>query len=114
MDGLVDKFSVFDFFNLIIGGFLFLVGLGVGFYFNLEKSFINELADVFMEYTLIVAIVMLALSFVLGLLMSEIECLIFYKWLKWETKLMSECLKDFRVVENIKCCFFRLRYYTFK
>lgn len=66
MDGLVDKFSVFDFFNLIIGGFLFLVGLGVGFYFNLEKSFINELADVFMEYTLIVAIVMLALSFVLG------------------------------------------------
>lgn len=102
MDGLVDKFSVFDFFNLIIGGFLFLVGLGVGFYFNLEKSFINELADVFMEYTLIVAIVMLALSFVLRLLMSEIECLIFYKWLKWETKLMSECLKDFRVVENIK------------
>ena len=40
MDGLVDKFSVFDFFNLIIGGFLFLVGLGVGFYFNLET--INE------------------------------------------------------------------------
>ena len=102
MDGLVDKFSVFDFFNLIIGGFLFLVGLGVGFYFNLEKSFINKLADVFMEYTLIVTIVMLALSFILGLLMSEIECLIFYKWLRWETKLMSECLMDFRVVENIK------------
>ncbi len=102
MDGLVDKFSVFDFFNLIIGGFLFLVGLGVGFYFNLEKSFINKLADVFMEYTLIVTILMLALSFVLGLLMSEIECLIFYRWLKWETKLMSECLKDFRVVENIE------------
>ena len=102
MDGLIEKFNVFDFFNLIIGGFFFLVGLGGYFYFNTEKSFFSKLTYIFTEYTLLSAVVLFVLSFVLGIIMSELEYFFFYEKLKWEQKLISECLRDFRIVENKK------------
>ena len=102
MDGVFEKFSVFDFFNLIIGGTLFILGLGVCFYPNIDKNFIDKLTDISTEKVILGTIVLIGISLVLGSVISEIEYLVFYYMLRWEDKLISKCLVDFRVVGNMR------------
>lgn len=102
MDSITEKFSVFDYFNLLIGGMVFLFGLGLCGYPE-TKSILLNISNMISGSTFLLIIAMIlfvCLSFVVGTVINEIGNWIFKGWLKWEQNLVKKCLISENVVGN--------------
>lgn len=98
MDSIMEKFSVVDFFNMIIGGFIFFLGMTVlapdiRSYLKLDEE------RNFIEGILLIA-VFLALSYIVGLILYQIEQEIICKRLSYQNKMIEDCLINPKVVDN--------------
>ena len=110
MDSVTEKFSVFDFFNLIIGGIIFLLGVGSCHYAEVIAigTVISELLSD-NDFLLFVAIVLfISLSFIIGSTINELAHLFFVYILQWEKRMIEGCLNNNHLIENnIKLNVFR-------
>lgn len=110
MDSITDKFSVFDFFNYIIGGFVFWLGLGICNY-SQAMEFSISIASVVgdSDFLLFVTIVLfIGCSLVTGTVINEIANWIFNTKLQWEKNLIDTCLNKSKLIKNeIKLDIFR-------
>jgi len=102
MDGVTEKFSVFDFFNLIIGGSVFLMGLAVCNYSQVIEfaptiaAFIEN-----SDFMLFVAIILfLVCALIAGTVINEIAHWFFDTIFHRERTLIEICLNKNRLVKN--------------
>lgn len=102
MDGVTEKYSVFDFFNLIIGGVIFFVGLGICNH--------SQLAEIFTKIDILVgdsdfAIIFIIIFFVgcslvIGTVINEFAHLLFCTMLQSEKKIIKACLNKGQLIHN--------------
>lgn len=102
MNGITEKFSIFDYFNLLIGGLVFLLGIGVCEYPNSICFMVAWAATIEKStFLLIISIVILiTVSFVLGAIINEISRWFFKTRLELEKRTIGKCLSDPAVVDN--------------
>ena len=102
MDSITEKFSVFDFFNLMIGGMIFLFGIGICKYPQ-AMMFCKALADLIGESTflLIIAIILtIGISYVIGTVINEAAYFIFERRYILEKNIIESCLNRNGIIEN--------------
>lgn len=102
MDSVTDKYSVFDFFNLIIGGFAFLLGLALCNYTQavaLRSSLISEFGDI-ESIAIIISVLFIGCSLIAGTVINEIMHFFFYTILKLEDKVFKNCLNKSGLIKN--------------
>ena len=102
MDGVTEKFSVFDFFNLIIGGSVFLLGLGICNYsqvIEVSTSIIALIGD--SDFLLVAAITFfLGCALIAGTVINEIAHWCFDTMLYRERTLIETCLNKDKLINN--------------
>lgn len=110
MDSITEKFSVFDFFNLIIGGSTFLLGLGICNYSQLTR-FVPAIACLIDDSDFMLFIgttLFLGCALVAGTVINEFAYWIFDTMLHWERTLIETCLNKKQLIKNdIKLQVFR-------
>ena len=102
MDSAVEKFSAFDFLNLIIAGIVFLTTLGLCHY-QQAKLLLLGLAGAIGESKFLLIIVILAIlsiSLVIGSIFQIIGHWIIKEKLGWEKKLIRTCLLNEKIFDN--------------
>ena len=110
MDSITEKFSVFDFFNLMIGGALFWLGLGICNplqVIELVTTIANFVGD--SDFILFVAIALfIGCSLIAGIIINEIAHWLFDSKLQLERKLIENCLNRNQLIKNdVKLQIFR-------
>lgn len=102
MDSVTEKFSVFDFFNLIIGGSVFWLGLGICNYFQVievSTSIASFIGDA--DFMLFIAIILfLGCSLVAGTVINEIAHWCFDTKFHRERTLIENCLNKNKLIKN--------------
>lgn len=108
MDGVTEKFSVFDFFNLIIVGIIFITILGIANYYQ-AIIMLKKIAEIVAEDKLLEAgtiIVFLCVSLVIGMIFQVI-----FQYIKEKMNLEKEILSNKRLFdEDLRS--FLLKYIT--
>lgn len=97
MDGVTEKFSVFDFFNLIIVGIIFITILGIANYYQ-AIIMLKKIAEIVAEDKLLEAgtiIVFLCVSLVIGMIFQVI-----FQYIKEKMNLEKEILSNKRLFDN--------------
>lgn len=97
MDGVTEKFSVFDFFNLIIVGIIFITILGIVNYYQ-AIIMLKKIAEIVAEDKLLEAgtiIVFLCVSLVIGMIFQVI-----FQYIKEKMNLEKEILSNKRLFDN--------------
>lgn len=104
MDSIADKFSVFDYFNLLIGGFVFLLGIGISGYPDSAELIKNWSAAIGeSSFLLILSIAsLIAGSFVIGIIINEISSWYFKTRRGFEKNKIENCLSNPNVIDNIQ------------
>ena len=102
MDSVTEKFSVFDFFNLIIGGSVFCLGLGICNYrqvIEVSTSIASFIGD--SDFMLFIAIILfLGCSLVAGTVINEFAYWIFDKLFPRKRILIETCLNKDQLIKN--------------
>lgn len=99
MDSVMEKFDLLDFFNLIIAGAVFLIGLG--FYDNDIQCHLICFMKIGGESnfsTILIITLVIALSYTVGSVFNALGSLILKN--RYHDKLVGECLKNPSVVGN--------------
>ena len=112
MDSLTEKFNVFDFFNLIIGGTVFWLGIGICNFYQVKKLYTLVLCvhnD--LNYMVFLSvIVFFAGAFVTGAVINEMSCWLFENVFVWEKKYIEHCLNKNQLIKNdVKLRQFRIK-----
>lgn len=97
MDGVTEKFSVFDFFNLIIVGIIFITILGIANYYQ-AIIMLKKIAEIVAEDKLLEAgtiIVFLCVSLVIGMIFQ-----VMFQYIKEKMNLEKEILSNKRLFDN--------------
>lgn len=106
MDGVAEKFSVFDFFNLVISGILFFLILILCHYQALKnqiKNILDYLSDLSFG-TIVVSVVCVVVLFSVGAVFQVISKWIIHDRIGWEQKLVRNCLIGNGVMNNpVRC-----------
>ena len=116
MDSVLEKFSIFDFFNLIFTGIIFLISLQfIGFHlFDFISSvfydsmFIAMLMgkvstepDNTITFIMIIYFIyLLAISYIIGSIIQELGSFIQNKFFKIQDKAISSVLEDTSIINN--------------
>jgi uncharacterized membrane protein (DUF106 family) len=102
MESMTEKFSVFDFFNLLICGTIFLFVLGIIYYPQTwEKVLsISGLMDDAHFLLIIIVVAIIACSFIIGSVLQEIGYLVIEKKLGMEKKMIANCLNEDGIFTN--------------
>lgn len=102
MDSLTDKFSVFDYFNLIIGGAIFWLGVGICNETQLAEALSHICGEVETSSVLVFLLIVLAIivTYITGAVLNEGAHLIFKKGFKWEETKIKNCLIDEEIIGN--------------
>lgn len=102
MDNLTDKFSVFDYFNLIIGGAIFWLGVGICNEAQLAEALSRISGEAEVSSVLIFLLIILAIvvSYITGAVLNECSHLVFKKGFKWEDGKIKNCLIDEVIIGN--------------
>lgn len=102
MDGITEKFSVFDFFNLIIGGIVFIFGLWVctpsqiaDFYTSTVNTANNSWFSIFLA-----VVAFLGIALVFGMVITEIAHWIFDTKFHLEKTLIETSLNKNQLIKN--------------
>lgn len=96
MDSMTEKYSAFDFFNLLIAGMLLLLVLGLEDY-AWTVEMVSEVADIAQKSNLIFIIVigiLVCASLVAGSIMQVLGIYIIDWKLGWEKRIIENCLQD--------------------
>lgn len=96
MDGITQKFNVYDFFNLVIAGFAFLIALGCCNYVQaiiVIKKMAKFVSDSNFLLIGFIAIV-LEVSLIAGAFIQVIEHAIIKYSIPWEQKTINNCLNE--------------------
>lgn len=99
MGSVMEKFDLLDFFNLIIAGAVFLIGLG--FYDNdIQRHLIHfmTIGGKSNFSTILMITLIIALSYIVGLVFNALGFFILKN--RYHDKLVGECLKNPSVVGN--------------
>lgn len=102
MDGVTQKFNVFDFFNLIIAGTTFLIAVGYCHYIQ-AIEFIQASTEFASDSTIIsifIVVLFLQVSFIFGATIQVIEHWITKTKITWESKAIGECLNGKGIYKN--------------
>lgn len=96
MDGITQKFNVYDFFNLVIAGFAFLISLGCCNSvqaISITKKVAEFVSDSNFLFIGCIAIV-LEVSLIAGAFIQVIEHVIIKYGIPWEQKTINNCLNE--------------------
>lgn len=99
MDSVMEKFDLLDFFNLIIAGAVFLIGLG--FYDNDIQCHLNRILCMGGKSTfsmILMIALFIALSYIAGLVFNALGLFIFSN--RYHDSLIENCLNDPAIVGN--------------
>ena len=106
MDSVTEKFSVFDFFNLIIGGSVFWMGLGLCHYSQTIEccdwifGWLGGLPDSSGIVLLVATVLLVGCFFVTGSVVNEIAYWWYHVRKDREKDKMNTCLKKNELVTN--------------
>lgn len=102
MDSITEKFSVFDFFNLIIGGALFIIGIGVSNPQQISELCITltSIVKIFDTSNVLSVVVFFALSLVVGTFLNEISNWLFERRLHLESVRIKACLQTNSLIHS--------------
>jgi hypothetical protein len=102
MESMTEKFSVFDFFNLLISGTIFLLVLGICYYPQMWEDILS--LSCLMDDNYFLFIVMLVAffvcSFIIGSVLQELGHFVIEKKIGWEQKLSANCLNEDGIFTN--------------
>lgn len=102
MNGITGKFSIFDYFNSVIGGIIFLIGIGCFTYSNSVDRLI-QIANTIGESTfllIMVIIMFIAVASVVGSVINAMGSWLLRKLPCGEPKLINACLTDVNIIGN--------------
>lgn len=102
MDSIAEKFSIFDYFNLLIGGMIFIFGVGLCNYSE-TKTILLSISETIGSSTFLLIIgitLFIVVSYVIGTVINEIGHWFFKENRKWEQNLVKKCLISLDVVGN--------------
>ena len=107
MDNFLEKFSVFDFFNLIITGFVFIISLqflGIDLHsYIIEKCLIDIFSNVDDKISgnlIFYIVVMIVISYIIGSCIQEIGSFIQNKKFRFKEKAIRKFLNNKNVIGN--------------
>lgn len=95
MDGITEKFNVFDFFNLEICGLVFLFALGICHFEQVKKMIFTIAEKTEHGFFLSVLILAVAIScaLVIGMTLQVLGHFIIKEKIGWENNIVSKCLR---------------------
>ena len=96
MDSMTEKYSAFDFFNLLIAGMLFLLAMGLEDY-SCTIEGVKKVADIAQKSKLIFILVIgifVCASLVAGSVIQVLGIYIIDWKLGWEKRIIESCLQD--------------------
>lgn len=102
LDSITEKFSAFDFFNLIIGGVVFWIGLGICNYSQAVSlcSSIAKLVGNSNFFLFITIVIFIACSLVAGTVINELAYWFFDIKMQYEKKLIETCLNNNKLIKH--------------
>lgn len=102
MDAIAQKYSVFDFFNLLIAGIVFLSTMVICNYPNsiIFLKTISTNIDDSIFLTVISIITYVGCALVLGMILQVVGHWLIKEKLGWQTKVITECLTGRGIFDN--------------
>lgn len=102
MNGVTEKFSVFDFFNLIISGIIFFLILILCHYQALKNQIENILifSSKLSFSTIFVSVVCAVVLFSVGAVFQVISKWIIHDRIGWEQEIIKKCLIGDELIDN--------------
>lgn len=102
MDSVAEKFSIFDYFNLLIGGFVFLLGLWICEYPSSSQIMVIWSTAIGESTFLLIPsfISLIAASFLIGSVINTISECFYKRVLGLEEKAIGNCLIKDNIVGN--------------
>lgn len=102
MDAITQKYSVFDFFNLLIAGIVFLSTMVICHYPNsiIFLKTISTNIDDSIFLTVISIITYVGCALVLGMILQVVGHWLIKEKLGWQTKVITECLTGSGIFDN--------------
>lgn len=92
MDGLSEKFSVFDFFNPIIAGMIFLLSQGIALYPLYKMDTINW--ESIKDFQIIIIVGVLTCAYTIGAVLYSPTHYVITNQMKYETRMIENCLNS--------------------